>query len=89
MKDSLRGLKIFWYVIWSGAFIFAAFVSAMVLLGFAGTDGNQWLVGLFGVIVFWYACSTYRRKAMELMDEQVKDIQKERDDDDEHSDNSF
>ena len=83
-----RAIKTVWYVVWSGVFIFGAFASAMVLFGFAGTDGNQWLAGLFGLIVFWYACSTYRKKAMELMDETVKEVQKEKEDD-EHSDDSF
>jgi hypothetical protein len=88
MKNFLRSAKIFWYVIWSGAFIFGCMVSVMVVLGVAGSDGNQWLAGLFTLAVFWYASSTYKKKAMALMDEQLKEIQKEREDD-EHSDDSL
>lgn len=89
MKTLLRSAKIFWYVVGSGVFIFGVMVSVSVLFGAAGSDGNQWLAGLLGLFVFWYACSTYKRKAVELMNEQLKEIQQEKENDDEHGDDSL
>jgi len=82
-----RAIKTVWYVVGSGVFIFAAMASLMVLLGFAGTNGNQQIAGLFTMIVFWYASSTYRKKGLALMDEALKEQQGK--DNDEHSDDSF
>ena len=70
-----RAIKTVWYVVGSGVFIFACMASLMVLLGMAGTDGNQQIVGLVTLVVFWYASRTYRKKGLALMDEALKEQQ--------------
>ncbi len=80
-----RAIKTVWYVVMGGVFVFACFVSVMVLLGFAGTENGAQFAGIFSLIVFWYAASVYRRKGGELMAESLKEQGR----DDEHSDDSF
>lgn len=89
MKNFLRSAKIFWYVLGSCAFLFGCMVSLSVLLGLAGTDNGAPLAGLFSLIVFWYAASTYRKKGTVLMDEAYKEGKKLRGEDDVDSDDQI
>jgi hypothetical protein len=69
MQDFLRAVRILWYIGMSAVFIFGCMASVFVLLGMCGTDSGQPIIGLFTLVVFWWATATYRRKGLALLDE--------------------
>jgi hypothetical protein len=71
-----------WYVSWSAAFIFGVMVSVAVLFGLVSDAPSAPYAGLFGLVVFWYAASNYRKKLTALSEEMHPDAHKDWDDED-------